>query len=162
VHAVEPNPEILPDLRVELPPNVTVHAVAAWEEETVLSFKRYASPDHLSAFNEGTLLGQIGTIGPVLGHIQLAAARLDSLAISGKIDFIKCDTEGGEYQCMRGAERLIRENRPLLLIEIHSSENFKRLEGLLVKWGYFYRLIEHPLLAADSPYRPEHFWLNAW
>ena|ERR1700741_4706072 len=161
VHAIEPNPEVLPDLRADLPANVTVHAVAAWQEETVLSFKRYASPDHLSAFNEGTLLGQIGTVGPVLGTVELPAVRLDFLPIPGRIDFIKCDTEGGEYQCIRGAENLIRENRPFLLIEIHSSENFKRLSRYLAGLGYLYRVIEHPLLSPDSPYRPEHFWLVA-
>jgi FkbM family methyltransferase len=161
VHAIEPNPEVLPELRAELPANVIVYAVAAWEEETVLNFKRYASPEHLSAFNEGTLLGQMGAVGPVLGYIELPAARLDSLPLSGKIDFIKCDTEGGEYQCMRGAEKLIRENRPLLLIEIHSSENFKHLKEFFIEMDYVYLVIEHPLIPEDSPYRAEHFWLAA-
>lgn len=159
VHAVEPNPACLPLLRKDLPSNVTVHAVAAWDEERILTFKRYACADHFSAYNEGTLLGQLGVVGPVLENIELAAVPLDALSISGKVDFIKCDTEGGEFQCLLGAERLISENRPVLLIEIHAAENGRRVSALLSEWGYRYREIEHPLHGPNSPYRPEHFWI---
>ena len=161
VYAIEPNPEVLPELRTNLPSNVTVHEVAAWDEARILTFKRYACPDHLSAYNEGTLLGQLGMVGPVLGEIELNALPLDSLPIVGKVDFIKCDTEGGEFQCLLGAESLIAENRPALLIEVHAAENGRRVSALLSEWGYHYQEIEHPLLPPDSPYRPEHFWIAA-
>jgi FkbM family methyltransferase len=155
VHAIEPNPEILPQLREGLPVNVTLHEIAAWDEERLLSFKQYACPDHLSAYfkDEG-----IAT-GPVLGIVEISAVPLDSFSILGKVDFIKCDTEGGEFRCILGAENLIARNRPVLLIEIHAAENFKRLSALLSDWCYAYRVIEHPLAPLDSPYRTEHFWI---
>jgi FkbM family methyltransferase len=157
VYAIEPNPEILPQLREGLPANVTLHEVAAWDEEKRLSFNRYVETGHLSAYfkDEG-----IGT-GPVLGIIEISAAPLDSLSIPGKVDFIKCDTEGAEFHCILGAQSLIAKNRPVLLIEIHAAQNFKRLRALLPDWHYAYRVIEHPLLAPDSPLRAELFWLSA-
>jgi FkbM family methyltransferase len=161
VHAIEPNPEVLPLLKADLPVNVIVHEIAAWNVEGLLHFKRYASPDHLSAYNEGALLGQIGMVGPVLGEIELTAIPLDVLPIQGKVDFIKIDTEGAEVQIITGAAQLIRKNRPKLLVEIHAAENFKRLSVLLSDWHYIYRVIEHPLLAPDSPYRTELFWVHA-
>lgn len=159
VHAIEPNPEVLPELRNDLPANVTVYPVAAWDEERPLSFNRYVCPDHLSAFNAGTLLGQIGVVGEILQTIVLPAVRLDSLQIPGKIDFIKIDTEGAETQCIRGAQNLIRENGPILLIEIHSANNFKALSTLLPQWDYSFQIVEHPLFPNDPIYRSEHFWL---
>jgi len=161
VHAVEPNPEILPVLETDLPANVSLHRVAAWDKSELLRFKRYASPDHLSAYNEGTLLGQLGMVGPVLEEIALHAAPLDSLPINGKVDFVKVDTEGAEVQVVMGAERLMETSRPSFLIEIHAGENFNRLHPLLKEREYDYEIILHPLLAQDSPYRTEHFWVYA-
>ena len=161
VHAVEPNPEIWPILETDLPANVTLHRVAAWDKSELLRFKRYASPDHLSAYNEGTLLGQLGMVGPVLEEIALHAAPLDSLPINGKVDFVKVDTEGAEVQVVMGAERLMETSRPTFLIEIHAGENFNRLHPLLKEREYDYEIILHPLLAQDSPYRTEHFWVYA-
>ena len=162
VHAVEPNPEVLPHLKKNVPGNVTVHEKAAWDKTELLLFKRYASPDHLSAYNEGALLGQLGMVGPVLGEIALHAAPLDSLPIEGRVDFIKIDTEGAEVQVVAGAARLIRDNGPTILVEIHAAENFKRLSTLLAELDYDYQVIEHPLLPETSEYRAEHFWVLAF
>ena len=161
VHAVEPNPEVLPHLKKNVPGNVTVHEKAAWDKTELLRFKRYASADHLSAYNEGALLGQLGMVGPVLGEIALHATPLDSLPINGKVDFVKVDTEGAEVQVVTGAERLMETSRPTFLIEIHAAENFKRLSVLLTQRDYDYEVIPHPLIAPDSPYRTEHFWVYA-
>jgi FkbM family methyltransferase len=159
VHAIEPNPEVLPELRQDLPANVTVYPVAAWDREEPLTFNRYVCPDHLSAFNSGTLLGQIGVVGEILQTITLPAVRLDSLGISGQIDFFKCDTEGAEFQCISGAQNLIREYSPVLLIEIHSAANFSRLNALLPGWNYSVDIVPHPLFPDDPIYRSEHFWI---
>ena len=48
VHAIEPNPDALPILRANLPPNATVHDIGAWHCETILTFTRFAHSKHMS------------------------------------------------------------------------------------------------------------------
>jgi hypothetical protein len=49
------------------------------------------------------------------GRIQ--SAPLDQL-ITGKVDFIKIDVEGMEFEVLDGATRVIRESRPKIMIEV--------------------------------------------
>ena len=44
--------------------------------------------------------------------------KLDDI-IYGKVDFIKMDIEGAEYEALKGAENLIKKYRPTMLIENH-------------------------------------------
>lgn len=51
--------------------------------------------------------------------ISVRGTSLDALFSEGpRIDFIKCDVEGHELPCLRGAVRVIRQYRPVWLIEI--------------------------------------------
>jgi FkbM family methyltransferase len=149
IYAIEPNPDILPFLKEDLSENVTVYEVAAWNEKKQLSFNRHENPDHFSAFTK--LSGQFG-VGEVLGVIELFAVPLDLLSFSGKIDFIKVDTEGAEVEVIAGAAQLIAVHRPQLLIEFHSSGNFRRITSLLPLWNYTFELTEHPMITPDSEY----------
>jgi len=155
VYAIEPNPDILPVLKKHLPVNVTLYETAISSEKGIFPFNVYACPDHLSCYfkDEG-----IAT-GPVLERIELPAVPLDDLAISGKVDFLKIDTEGAEVHCVLGAYKLLTFHQPEILIEIHSSDNFKQLKGILEEWNYSYIRIDHPLLPPDSALVDEHFWL---
>ena len=155
VHAIEPNHLVLPDLKVGLPENVTVHEIALWSEETLLHFNTYACPDHLSAYFQDEGL----CTGPVTGTADLMGMPLDALAISGKVDFLKIDTEGAEYEIILGALNLIARNQPVILIEIHSARNNDALHDLLPSMKYTVEMVEHPLLSLDSPMRKEHCWL---
>jgi FkbM family methyltransferase len=155
VYAIEPNKVVLPVLKQDLPLNVTVYEIAVSSEAGMFPFNVYECPDHLSSYfkEEG-----IAT-GPVIDRIELAAVPLDDLSFSGKIDFIKIDTEGAEVHCVLGAEKLILANEPELMIEIHSADNYKQLNEILCEWDYSCHKIDHPLLAPDSPLLAEHFWL---
>jgi FkbM family methyltransferase len=44
-------------------------------------------------------------------------------SIADKISFIKCDVEGFELECLRGAENLLKINKPGWLIEISEDPN---------------------------------------
>jgi FkbM family methyltransferase len=155
VHAIEPNPLVFDALMKDLPTNVVVRQVAAWDREKLLRFNRYADPGHLSAYFEDEGIAT----GPPEERIELMSVALDSLDISGHIAFIKCDTEGAEVHVIRGAETVIRNNRPMLLIEIHSSENFETLWPILVKWQFRIQKIDHPDYTEGNPLANEHFWL---
>jgi FkbM family methyltransferase len=52
------------------------------------------------------------------GDFTVPLLRLDS-ALDGPVDFVKIDVEGYEGQVLAGARRLLREHRPVLLVEIH-------------------------------------------
>ncbi len=50
--------------------------------------------------------------------------------------YLKIDIEGAEVRCLIGAERTIRENHPLMMIEFHSIELIREGHSLLDAWGY--------------------------
>jgi FkbM family methyltransferase len=51
-------------------------------------------------------------------QIEVDERRLDDVLSEGvHIDFIKIDVEGGDYNVLKGAERIIKENNPLIIFE---------------------------------------------
>lgn len=50
------------------------------------------------------------------------AVRLDDYALGRPVRFLKMDVEGAEPAVLRGAERILREDRPILMSEIHRSQ----------------------------------------
>jgi FkbM family methyltransferase len=53
---------------------------------------------------------------------------------------VKIDVEGAELGVLRGATRLLREHRPILVCELHGRENREQVRGLLA--GYELRTLE--------------------
>lgn len=51
-------------------------------------------------------------------------------------DFAKVDVEGAEAQVLEGASEVLRKHRPRLLIEMHTSEAYRRCEQILRENGY--------------------------
>jgi FkbM family methyltransferase len=74
--------------------------------------------------------------------VEVPARTLDSLLERyPEIDFIKCDVEGHEAECLRGAEQLLERAQPAWLIEVsgnpeqrHSPAN--RIFRTLAELGY--------------------------
>ncbi len=67
-------------------------------------------------------------------HGEIGVATLDSM-ISGPIDFVKIDVEGMEMRVLAGAERLIKQWKPLIFIEIANANTTTFVEWLAVM-GY--------------------------
>jgi FkbM family methyltransferase len=85
--------------------------------------------------------------------VQVKTTALDDLA--GSIpppDFMKIEIEGAELLALRGAKRLIREHRPVMLVELHSSENSHQFHEQMKELGYEVRFPEG---AAADPGRYE-------
>lgn len=157
VHAVEPNPDALPHLRAGLPANVTVHPWAAWSSECTRRFLRAAEPTHA---HEATL----GTHAPPVPHPPVEdwpCRPLDDLDPGGRVTFLKVDVEGAEAEVLRGAERLLREHRPWLLIEVHSPELLWDVQSLLAEWRYVLTVIRHPHYERFSVNWQRHSWVAA-
>jgi precorrin-6B methylase 2 len=53
-----------------------------------------------------------------------------------KVDLIKMDIEGEEYNALKGAIKTIRKFKPRIIIEIHSKELRKKIINFLKKYGY--------------------------
>ena len=69
--------------------------------------------------------------GPGLaGHERLTVEvrALDTIDLRRPVSFIKLDVEGAEPQALRGAARLLAEDRPVLLCEVH-HEQLARVSG---------------------------------
>jgi FkbM family methyltransferase len=61
---------------------------------------------------------------PLAGHQKknVPIVALDDLDIRRPVRFIKMDVEGAEPQVVRGAECILREDRPVILSELHPAQ----------------------------------------
>ncbi len=115
VHAFEPQPGLLPNLRktVNRIPNAVLWECALSETEGEVKF--YV-PDH--GYH---MLASIGDPGINSRPVVCQALTLDGLHAEGKIeapDFIKIDVEGAEALVFRGARALLnRLEAPLIFFE---------------------------------------------
>ena len=137
VVSFEADPEIASRLRENLMYNkfigVSVEEKAVWSEPTTVSFARVdsnISPDRG--------LGHVSNISPSASNtISVEAISLDQFVLSHPApDFLKCDVEGAEVAVYQGAERLLREKHPILLVEMHCSENHRVLTQKFSQLGY--------------------------
>ncbi|AYA38240.1 FkbM family methyltransferase [Hymenobacter oligotrophus] len=58
------------------------------------------------------------------------------LADFERLDFIKCDVEGFEYEVFRHMQNTLRRHRPVIQTELNGLENRQRVAGLLADLGY--------------------------
>jgi FkbM family methyltransferase len=137
VISFEVDPEIAERLKENLSHNGFVQAMveqkAVWSKDQMVSFARAdkgMSPDRG--------LGHIAPEEPGgESLIRTEAVSLDGFVASHPApDFIKCDVEGAEVAVFAGAERLLREKRPVVLVEMHSEENRAVLVRKLQELGY--------------------------
>lgn len=135
VVAFEADPEVAERLRENVKRNslstITVEQKAVWSESRVVSFARAdlaISPDRG--------VGQVvGSGAP--NNLEVQAVSLDDfLQARRPADFLKCDVEGAEVEVFHGARRLLRENRPTLLCEMHSEESRRALLQDFASLGY--------------------------
>jgi len=115
VHSFEPLPENFERLREATRDNhcrnVSLHEKAVGASAGRVNF--YSFP------NEYGSTHALGSLRPLRAHrvsMQREKIRLDD-AIDGPVQLIKIDVEGGEADVLIGAQRIIRENRPHILLE---------------------------------------------
>jgi FkbM family methyltransferase len=70
---------------------------------------------------------------PLAGHQmkRVPIVALDGLDLRRPVRFIKMDVEGAEPQVIRGAEGILREDRPVILSELHPAQ-LERASGATV------------------------------
>jgi FkbM family methyltransferase len=125
VFAFEPNPAAYSCLCHNCPEAVTMNSGLSDKEEFV---------DYFGNSNAGA-----GHIGHDLGSTQLIP--LDSLNLR-RCDFLKLDIEGCEYEALIGAEKTIRQHRPILWVEVNEGALIRRMRNsaqllrLIESYGY--------------------------
>ncbi|WP_199268415.1 FkbM family methyltransferase [Halomarina oriensis] len=136
VHAVEPDPVAAERLRANrsatgVESRVTVHDCGLGDRDGTATFYRSSAPKG-SAFDE-TAATRWGA--RVVERVDRRVARLDTLVDDlPPPDALKLDVEGAELAALRGAERTLREHRPLVVVEPHGTDRELRAE--LVAFGY--------------------------
>lgn len=76
------------------------------------------------------------------GEEEVQTITLDSLKLP-KLDLIKLDIQGFEYKALKGGEKTIIKNYPIIFLENYiGNKNDQKTLRLLEKWGYVsYRLL---------------------
>ncbi len=140
VHAFEPTPSTreIAQHNVRQFPNVTVHPFAVWSSLGKLKFRDFGT--EWMGFNSFTS-GKAGEELPAPREFEVETITLDAFRRSlGKgISLIKIDAESAEESILRGAEELLRHDRPLISIEVGDVEGTPSSRGpidLLCSSGY--------------------------
>jgi FkbM family methyltransferase len=74
--------------------------------------------------------------------VEVATDTIDNLYASRRVDFVKCDTEGWEYFVLKGGRRVLRRDKPELLLEVNETNmrqcgvSYEQLRAELDDLGY--------------------------
>ncbi len=112
VHCFEPQPALAMELQEKLPRNVTIHSMALSDREGSAELRIPPEDDGRASLHPGS---------PVQGEtLRVPLRRLDDV-VSEPVGFVKIDVEGHEMEVLRGAEHILRRDRPTLLIESEAA-----------------------------------------
>jgi FkbM family methyltransferase len=92
--------------------------------------------------NEWNITGKDVTGRSTAAELRIPATSLDTALSSSSrpVKMIKIDVEGAESLVFAGMLELLRKHRPVLVVEFHSDDNWKK-RSLLIDLGYrFYDL----------------------
>jgi FkbM family methyltransferase len=129
VLAVEPHPinyrTLVRNIELNKIRNVIPVNLAAWNMDTKLKFfVAKSTAQHSIKTNAG------------LGSFEVEARALDHvLSAYDRIDWIKIDVEGAEYETLCGLEQVISNCRPKILIEVF-SKNADKVKGFFKNQEY--------------------------
>jgi FkbM family methyltransferase len=109
----EPNPETLKALRAAIPLTAPIRIVEKAVGETSGTGTLHCG----QAFATGSLLPYANTpTGLKSRTVDLIS--LDSLNLDEPVSLIKIDTQGNDLAVLRGAERLIQKDHPIIIVEL--------------------------------------------
>ncbi len=111
--------------------SLKMYKCGAWSEDTILNF---------SDKGGGTTSGAVSDHG----DIQIEARALDHLLECQAATYIKMDIEGAELEALKGAENIIKNNKPQLAICLyHQPQDFFEIPLYLKKLNPDYKLYIH-------------------
>lgn len=154
IHSFEPLKPNLQKLKVAcenrwVPKNIMIHPLALSNHQgTATMYAPYLETPEFNILAMASLKSHLGNRWSNIGSEQsfeVIVDRLDNyikkIQVS-KIDFIKMDLEGGEYDAIEGAKVTISQHKPLLQLEISCQmmedfgKNVDDIFNLLESLGY--------------------------
>jgi hypothetical protein len=88
--------------------------------------------------------------------------RLDDVATQRFVPgFLKVDVDGAELEVLRGAEQLLREHGPAVVLETHAPDLEEACGALLAGAGYRVTVVHQRRLLRDHRPIPHNRWLVA-
>ena len=86
---------------------------------------------------------------------KVSCITLDEYFKDKDIDFIKIDVEGGEWDVLRGAEKIMSEGKVIFQIEFHLDDGWENRYELIYDRGYNIYSLDFELLDKDCnrPYQ---------
>lgn len=120
-HAFEPDPVneslLRENLNINSINNVTVYSKALGDNigETILNI----NTKHRGLNTLGTNLKRFSVND--VQKINVEIDTLDNLFLNTKIDLIKIDTEGCEYNIIKGGKELIKKYKPVIFLEYYEN-----------------------------------------
>ncbi len=131
--------------------NIASHAVGLSDRDETLSLpigETLMTSQHTAA-REGQRMETCRVV-PLDEYVSKKGLSLPS--------YLKIDIEGAEINCLTGAERIIRESTPLMMIEFHSIDLLRSGHSLLSQWGY--RLVTERGATIDRTMMRELKWFH--
>lgn len=79
------------------------------------------------------------------GTLEIDTVSLDEEVAAGRLpapNLIKIDVEGGEIEVLQGAEAVIRDHRPLILVATHGADTHAFVVDFLARHHYAYEILD--------------------
>jgi FkbM family methyltransferase len=157
VHCFEPIPRFAAGIRSKLDSSVVVHQCAASNRSGTAEIRVPYRGD--TEFHGNSTLEQ-GNLLSGSTHIKLVPCNLVRLddVVTEPVGFIKIDVEGHEIAVLEGAQRLLNEHKPILLIESERRHNAEAPESVfrfLQDRGYMGIFLERHRIKGLAAFRVE-------
>jgi FkbM family methyltransferase len=131
VIAVEPHPDnykqLVENVKLNRVKNVVALNIAAWSEESEMKLFIGDAHGHHSLvydFGRGFVLVRAKPLDDVLKELGV-----------GRVDCIKVDVEGAEFEVLKGMRRTLEKFKPIVVAEVR-DENLERIESFLHQVRY--------------------------
>ncbi|MDQ3279464.1 MAG: FkbM family methyltransferase [Bacteroidota bacterium] len=127
IYFFEPNEMIIPTAKEKLKelPNLHFYEKGLWSSTTTLQFD-----NTLSSASKLSLEG----------NISIPTVSIDEI-VTDKVDFIKLDIEGAEYEAIIGAKETIVTYKPILAVCVyHAQKDYLRIPSLIQQYRNDYKI----------------------
>jgi len=140
VHAFEPNPILFNNIEKDLKKiikNIKFYNYALSDEDGLMSLKvpirnkNYDKENYEEYFQMGKASVHTKNNFNEFESFDIKSKKLDNFNFANKISFIKIDVEGHETEAIKGSEKTIKNNRPILLVEIEEQYTQKKVKDTL-------------------------------
>lgn len=121
--AVQKNALLISDLvKSEKYENVEVYNIGTWNENTEVMF-----------VEAGEKSGYIGSEGTT----KIIVKTIDDILAGQKVDIVKIEVDGAEYESLQGMEKTIQAYNPIIAISVyHNTSDILLIPEKLIESGY--------------------------